>query len=114
MFVLSGSGGERSIYRVRAAGLYRLSTLRLWNVCWSISSRISSKIKASPKSNRIAVTDFHGTVKRALQKRMAQQRENPQLWTKHERRGVALPRSPRFPAGCPGRGAAAGAPSAAL
>ncbi|KAL9849938.1 uncharacterized protein GJ701_005729 [Geothlypis trichas] len=26
--------------------------------------RISSKIKASPKSNRIAVTDFHGTVKR--------------------------------------------------
>ncbi|XP_077036674.1 uncharacterized protein LOC143694391 [Agelaius phoeniceus] len=35
--------------------------------------RISSKIKASPKSNRIAVTDFHGTVKRALQKRMAQQ-----------------------------------------
>ncbi|XP_015485356.1 uncharacterized protein LOC107205480 isoform X1 [Parus major] len=64
MFVLSGSGGERSIYRVRAAGLYRLSTLRLWNVCWSISSRISSKIKASPKSNRIAVTDFHGTVKR--------------------------------------------------
>ncbi|XP_037995199.1 uncharacterized protein LOC119701952 [Motacilla alba alba] len=51
-------------FRVCVAGLYRLSTLRLWNVCWSISSRISSKIKASPKSNRIAVTDFHGTVKR--------------------------------------------------
>ncbi|OPJ83109.1 hypothetical protein AV530_010525 [Patagioenas fasciata monilis] len=28
--------------------------------------RISSKIKASPKNNRIAVTDFHGTVKRGI------------------------------------------------
>ncbi|KAM6068300.1 uncharacterized protein LJ206_011603 [Theristicus caerulescens] len=38
--------------------------------------RISSKIKASPKSNRIAVTDFHGTVKRAAYKTPEEERSH--------------------------------------